>query len=70
MYRSQFLPIIITTRYFIASFLGPLLILSANQALRSSIGVLSSGDSTLYYATDAHLFFRPSRLCLSEQRKP
>jgi len=62
MYRNQLLPIIRATRYFTASFLGSLLILSANQALLSSIEVLSSGDSTLYYATDAHLFFRPPRL--------
>ena len=53
----------------VSSF-GPLVILSANQALRSSIGVLSSGDSTLYYATDAQLFFPPNHLYLGEQRRP
>jgi hypothetical protein len=51
----QFIFVVIATRYSTASFLGPLLILGANQALLSSIAVLPSGCDILY----------PTRGCVS-----
>jgi len=49
----------IFTRYSMSYFIRHFIILSANQALIPSIGVLPSGDAMLHYIVYIQLFLQP-----------
>jgi uncharacterized membrane protein SirB2 len=53
---------VISTHYSTALFFGRFFILRANQALISSVGVLTSNCAALCYILAAQLFLQPRRL--------